>query len=223
MRLSTLAVLPLLGALFYAPAPAAAQGISIRFGTRLGPQVNLTTYSADRYGDWRTGFRRWTPVTLYEVNGRYYRYQVRGARAILVYKYRNDYFLPPQDQGWRNHDRRYNYHRIPSDADYGRAQPYAAVTIDPRLGAEIGISDFSQDRIGNWQRNFRRWTPVTVYEVNGHYYTHNAAGARPVMVYRYGSEYFLPPDDPAWEGKDRRFNYDRKPTPDDRARLRGRP
>ena len=222
MRISTLVTLPLLGALLALPAPSVAQseGVRVTFGTRLGPEIYLSAYSADRFGDWRTSYTRWTPVTLYDVNGHYYRYQVRGARPVLVYRYRNDFFLPPQDKGWRGRDRRYNYRRVPGDADYGRARPYEPFEIDARLGPEIGVFAYSVDRAGDWRRNYRRWTPVVVYEFRGRYFTNSAPGARPVMVYRYGNEFFLPPDDPAWNGFDRRFDYNRIPTPDDRGRVR---
>ena len=74
---------PLAAALIgIAPSHASAQlGLSIRFGTRLGPDVGVSAYSQQRLGDWHANYRRWTPVTLYDVNGRYYRNSVEGARA----------------------------------------------------------------------------------------------------------------------------------------------
>jgi hypothetical protein len=222
MRISTLLTLSLAGAVIARPAPVAAQ-IHITFGARLGPEIAVSTYASDRHGDWQRNFRRWTPVTLYDVNGRYYRRPVRGARPVLVYYYRNEYFFPPQDQGWYHRDRRYNYRRRPTDIDYGRARPYTPFEIDARFGPEIGVFNFSPDRAGDWRRNYRRWTPVTVYEFHGRYFTNSGPGARPVMVYRYRDEYFLPPDDPAWNGFDRRFDYNRIPNQDDRGRVRDRP
>jgi hypothetical protein len=224
MRIATLVTLPLLGALIALPARAPAQ-ISITFGTRLGPEIGVFSYSPERYGDWQANYQRWRPVTLYDINGHFYRYQVRGARAIQVYWYNNEYFLPPQDQGWVRRDRRYNYRWQPGDADYGRARPYTpdAVVNDPRLGEEIGVLGYSPERAGDWRRNFRRWTPVTVYEVRGRYFSRNAPGTRAVAIYRYRNEYFLPPADQAWVGSDRRFNYDRRPGNDDYGRVRARP
>jgi hypothetical protein len=124
MRIATLVTIPLLvlGAQIALPARAPAQ-VSVRIGARLGPEISLSTYSPDRYGDWRTNYRRWRPVTLYDVNGHYYQHSVRGARAVQVYRRGNEHFLPPQDQAWVGHDRRYNYKHQPNNDDYGRVRP----------------------------------------------------------------------------------------------------
>ncbi|MGD0483292.1 MAG: hypothetical protein ABSB58_01420 [Gemmatimonadales bacterium] len=227
MRIATLLTVPLLAALVAVPARAPAQvSVDVRFGTRLGPEIGVFAYSPQRYGDWQTTYRRWTPVTLYDVNGHYYRYQVRGARAVQVYSYNNEYFLPPQDEAWANRaDPRYRYQWRPGDADYGRARPYSpeAVRIDPRLGHEVGVLGYSPDRAGDWRTNVRRWKPVTLYEFNGRYYSNNAPGARAVAMYRYQNEYFLPPTDQGWVGADKRFNYNNQPNAEDRRRVRDRP
>jgi hypothetical protein len=224
MRITPWLTLPLLAALSALPAPAPAQlNVTIQFGARLGPEIGVFAYSPQRHGDWRTTYRQWAPVTLYDINGHYYRTQVRGARPVLVYSYRNEYFLPPQDQAWVGFDKRYQSQRQPAPADYGRARPYTpdAVPVDPRH--EIGLLAYTPDRAGDWRANVRRWNPVTVYEFRGRYYSNNLAGSRPLMVYRYRDEYFLPPPDQGWIGFDRRFNYNRQPTNDDRSRVRGRP
>jgi hypothetical protein len=227
MRTATLMTLPLLAALIAVPARAPAQmNITVRFGTRLGPEIGVFGYAPERYGAWQTTYRRWTPVTVYDVNGHYYRYRVTGARPVQIYRYNNEYFFPPQDQGWANRgDRRYRYQWRPGDADYGRARPYSPdyVRVDPRLGPEVGVVGYSADRTGDWRRNFRRWVPVTLYESNGRYYARNAPGARPVAMYRYQNEYFLPPTDQGWVGADRRYNYNHQPNQDDRSRVRERP
>ena len=225
MRLARWMAVPLLGALIALPTKAPAQmNISVRFGTRLGPEVGVFGYSPDRYGEWQNSYQRWTPVTLYDINGHYYRNSVRGARAVQVYSYNNEFFLPPQDQGWANRgDRRFNYSRRPGEADYGRTRSYSPVQNDPRLGAEIGVFNYSQDRAGDWRTNYRRWTPVTLYESNGRYYPNRAGNARPVSMYRYRNEYFLPPTDQTFTGRDRRFNYDNQPNNEDRGRVRDRP
>jgi hypothetical protein len=224
MRITTLVTLPLFGALLVVPTRASAQvTISVSFGTRLGPEIGVFAYAPDRLGDWRTNYRRWTPVTLYDINGHYYRNPVRGARPVLVYSYRNEYFLPPQDESWRNADRRYNYRRQPTRDDYGRVRPYAPVVVDPRLGSEIGVLGYSAERAGDWRKNYRRWTPVTVYEVNGRYYPRKAGNARPVQVYRYRDEYFLPPTDQGWARFDKRYNYEHQPNDEDRRRVRTHP
>ena len=227
MRIATWMTVPLLGALIALPTRAPAQmNITVRFGTRLGPEIGVFAYSPQRYGDWRASYRRWTPVTLYDINGHYYRNSVRGARAVQVYSYNHEYFLPPEDQAWAHRgDPRFNYNRAPGQPDYGRARPYTpeAARVDRRLGTEIGVFNYSQERAGDWRKNYRRWTPVTVYESNGRYYSRNAPGARPVAIYRYQNEYFLPPADQAFNGADKRFNYNRQPNNQDRARVRDRP
>ena len=227
MRIASLLVLPLLAGLVALPSRAPAQvNVSVRFGTRLGPEIGVSAYSPQRHGDWQANFRRWTPVTLYDVNGHYYRTSVRGARPVQVYSFNNEYFLPPREQGWANHaDKRFNYGRRPGDTDYGRARPYTpeANRYDPRLGAEIGVLAYSRERAGDWRTNLRSWNRVTLYELNGRYYPRQAAGTRPVEMYRYRSEYFLPPTDQGWVGFDKRYNYNHQPNSADRGRVRDRP
>jgi len=223
MRIRNFLILPILGAMIAAPARAPAQ-ITIRFGARLGPEVGVYAYSQERQGDWQRSYRQWTPVTLYDVNGHYYRNNVQGARPVAMYTYRNEYFLPPQDQAWVNKDRRYNYGRRPNQDDYGRNRPYTPQpVVDRRLGLEIGVLQYSPDRAGDWRTNARRWTPVTVYESNGRYYPNNVPGTRAVSMYRFQNEYFLPPRDQEWVNSDRRFNYKNQPTADDHGRARSRP
>ena len=224
MRIATLLTVPLLAVLIGPPTTMSAQArISISFGTRLGPEVGVFAYSSERMGDWHKNYRQWAPVTLYDINGHYYRNNVRGARAVLVYTYHDEYFLPPQDREWNGADKRYNYRRQPTPVDYGRVRPYAPVNVDARLGGEIGVLAYSAERAGDWRKNFKRWTPVTLYEVNGRYYPRNGAGARPVSMYRYRDEYFLPPKDQAWVGHDKRFDYNNRPNEQDHGRVRERP
>jgi hypothetical protein len=124
MRIASLMTLPLLGALIALPTRAPAQAnVSVSVGARFGPEVSLSAYSQDRHGDWRTSYRQWKPVTLYDVNGHYYQHRVRGGRPVQVYRRGNEHFLPPQDQGWVGHDRRYNYNHRPNNTDYGRVRP----------------------------------------------------------------------------------------------------
>jgi hypothetical protein len=119
MRIATLLTYPLLlGALIALPAQAPAQ-VSIRIGARLGPEVQVGAYSPARYGEWRTSYRQWQPVTYYNLNGHYYRNNVRGSRAVQMYRRGNENFLPPQEQGWNGSDRRYNNRHRPNNDDYG--------------------------------------------------------------------------------------------------------
>jgi hypothetical protein len=225
MRIVKLMALPLLAAMAVMPTRASAQvNLSVRFGTRLGPDIGVFAYSSERMGDWHQNYRKWTPVTLYDINGRYYRNSVSGSRAVAVYSYNGEYFLPPTDESWVGRDQRYNYSRRPGAEDARRVREYAPIArVDRRFGAEIGVLGYSSERAGDWRKNYKRWTPTTVYEFNGHYYQNNGPGSRAVQIYRYQNEYFLPPQDKAWEGHDKRFDYSRQPNADDHSRGRGRP
>ncbi|HYV95930.1 MAG TPA: hypothetical protein VE967_00595 [Gemmatimonadaceae bacterium] len=219
MRFAKLLTLALLAAPGVVPVSVPAQ-ITITFGARLGPEVGLHAYSVQRMGDWRQSYRQWTPVTVYDVNGHFYLRNVRGSRPVLVYRYNNEYFFPPQDRDWNGFDRRYDYRRRPSEGDYERARPYADMTYDRRLGQEFGVVGYSPERAGDWRTNVRFWTPVLVFEFDGRYFQNSYPGARAVMVYRYQNEYFLPPNDQTWIGTDRRYDYNRQPTEEDRNRAR---
>jgi len=125
MRITSLLALPLLAGvtgLVASPSTAPAQQISISFGTRLGPEIRVYSYSQERLGEWRSNYRHWTPVTLYDVNGRYFPKNGPGARQVTMYRYRNEYFLPPQDRAWDGSDRRFDYNHKPTQEDYRRAR-----------------------------------------------------------------------------------------------------
>lgn len=127
MRPTVLATAPLLAAL--ATMPAAAQvtahvHIDIPIGHRdpvvvyrpqPGPRdVVVYDYDRDDYGDWDRGrdYRRWQLVTLYFYAGRYFEQPIRGARPVVVYRYRDRYFYPPRDARWEQRHGR--------DNDWGR-------------------------------------------------------------------------------------------------------
>jgi hypothetical protein len=225
MRIVRWFAIPLVGALIALPTTASAQmNTSVQFGARLGPEIGVFAYSRERMGDWRDSYMRWTPVTLYDVNGRYYRSSVRGARPVSLYLFDGEYFLPPRDEAWVGRDTRYNYGNRPDADDQGRGRAYSPENRENnRFGVEVGVLDFSAERAGNWRKNMKLWSPVTVYENNGRYYQNKSPGTRAVMIYRYKSEYFLPPQDRQWVNSDKRFNYDRRPNDEDRGRVRGRP
>jgi hypothetical protein len=121
MRIAALLTVPLLAGLLALPTGASAQ-VSVRVNARLGPAITLSAYSQQQYGDWRTDYRQWRPVTLYYYDGQYYQHSMRGARRVQVYRRGNEHFLPPQDEAWVGHDRRYNYKHRPNNEDYGRGQ-----------------------------------------------------------------------------------------------------
>jgi hypothetical protein len=225
MRISRVMGAALVAALMTTPAQASAQlDISVKFGTRLGPEIGVVAYAPERHGDWHANYRRWTPIVLYDVNGHYYRTQVAGSRAVMVYTYNNEFFFPPTDRAWVGFDKRYDYGHAPVEVDLHRARPYVApVVVDPHFGVELGVFGFSAERAGDWRRNYRRWTPTTVYEFRGRYYPNPGPGARPVQIYRFQDEYFLPPADREWIGFDKRFDYKHAPTDDDRRRVREKP
>jgi hypothetical protein len=225
MRFSKWMVAPLVIVLAGLPAPASAQvNLKIEFGTHLGPEIGVFAYAPERHGEWRANYMKWTPITLYDVNGHYYRHSVAGARPVMVYTYNGEYFFPPADRAWVTLDKRYDYTHRPVEVDIGRVRPYEpVVVVSPKLGEEIGVFGFSAERAGDWHRNYKRWTPVTVYEFHGRYYPHEAPGARPVQIYSYRDEFFLPPADREWVGFDKRFDYAHRPTDEDRRRIRDRP
>lgn len=114
MRITTLLTVPILAALIALPTRAPAQtSISVQIGTP-GPEFSVVAYSAQRHGAWQANYQRWTPVTMYEVNGHYYRSQAHDrdnrpvGRPVSMYRYRNEYFTPPTDQRFAGKDRRIN-------------------------------------------------------------------------------------------------------------------
>ncbi len=124
MRLSNALAVMVFGAALAVPVRAPAQvSISVMLGRRLGPEINIFAYSQPAYGDWRTQYRQWTPVTVYEYDGHYYHHSVRGSRAVMVYRRNDEYFLPPREKAWVGVDRRYNYKRQPDGKDRERAKP----------------------------------------------------------------------------------------------------
>ncbi|HVZ47479.1 MAG TPA: hypothetical protein VG916_01735 [Gemmatimonadaceae bacterium] len=86
-----------------------------------------------------------------------------------------------------------------------------SVSININLGPPHVVEVYDAAYFGPWRTSYREWEPVTLYVVNGIYYEHPARGARVVVVYRRGHDYFLPPRDAAWVGFDRRFDYKHKP------------
>jgi hypothetical protein len=225
MRVPTLVTAAVAGVLLAVPARMPAQvNVRVQVGARLGPAVSIFAYSPDRYGPWRTDYLRWTPIVLYDVDGHYYQHAVRGARPIVVYSYNNEYFLPPADQAWVGFDKRYDYGRRPIAIDEGRVRPYPPVVSgDRRLGDEIVVWAYSPARAGAWRRTYRLWTPITVYEYQGRYYPNRIPGTRPVELYRYHGDYFLPPHQTGWVGVDKRYDYKLQPNDDDRRRARTHP
>jgi hypothetical protein len=122
MRISTLATLPLLGALAVGVTPRQGSA-QVSATIHLGKPVVVTNYTPDVYGDWHTSYRRWRPTTVYYYDGQWYPRSVAGGRQVMVYRNGSSYFLPPRDQDWDKKDHRYNYQRRPTDDDYNHVAP----------------------------------------------------------------------------------------------------
>jgi hypothetical protein len=113
MRITSLLAVPILVGLIALPTRAHAQvGFSVRIGT---PEASVGVYSPARHGAWESNYQRWTPVTMYQANGHYYRTQPRdrhnrvvSSTSVQMYRYRNQYFAPPTDAGFAGRDRRFN-------------------------------------------------------------------------------------------------------------------
>jgi hypothetical protein len=97
------------------------------------------------------------------------------------------------------------------------AQVSATITIGVRTGTPLIVSAYSPQEHGPWQQNYRTWTPVTLYEYDGHYYVvqvrdrHNHGVGRPVAMYRNRNGYFMAPTGPEWanRGRGRGRGHDR--------------
>ncbi len=121
MRILMLAALPLVAALALTPATSPAQ---VTISLHLGKPIVVHSYTQESYGDWQTSYRTWTPSTMYYYEGKWYSKQVKGSRAVALYRSREgQYFLPPRDEKWKDKDKRYNYKRRPSDDDYNHTEP----------------------------------------------------------------------------------------------------
>ena len=102
------------------------------------------------------------------------------------------------------------------------AQVSVGVNIGARLGPEVSLYAYSQPAFGDWHTAYKQWTPTTVYFYNGHYYRKSVKGARAVAVYSRNGEYFMPPEDRAFVGKDKRYNNKRAPIAEDRGRAKNK-
>ena len=220
MRIRPMTLLPLFGALLLAPGRGSAQvTATIRFGN----EIRVYPYSQDADGDWHVSYRRWRPVTVYGLDGRFYSRNVPGAREIQVYSYNNQYFLPPRDADWNNYDRRFRYDERPRDEDYNFIDNLVRLFGGNRpphdWGREVVVNTYSPDVYGDWHDGYRRWHPVTLYVRDNRYFQRAVPGSRPVAVYSWNNQYFLPPQDRQWDNYDRRFNYGRRPIDEDYRNL----
>ncbi len=100
------------------------------------------------------------------------------------------------------------------------AQVSVSISLGAQLGPPVPVFAYSAERFGPWREDYRHWTPRVLYEMGGRFYRHRDRGARPVEVYLYNGDYFLPPRDAGWVGYDRRYDYDDQPRDDDFGRVR---
>ncbi len=87
-------------------------------------EIAVWAYTPERDGGWRRSYMKWTPVMVYEYHGRYYANGVAGARAVELYRYHDEYFLPPHDDAWVGLDKRYDYVHQPTDEDRARGRKH---------------------------------------------------------------------------------------------------
>jgi hypothetical protein len=225
MHKSRMTILALLAAVAATPLAAHAQ-VRVTIGKQQPeywtPEVRVFNYSP-AYGEWRSSYRNWQVVTLYEKNGHFFTRQIPNATAVSVYHSGSDYFTPPQDQAWVNVDRRYPYKNRPNDGLYGTINNSLSgygVNTETSWGPEIIVRPYDAQVLGDWRRGYQRWQPTTVYFIDNRFFPRPVPGGRAVSVYRYNNQYFMPPQDDAWrKNGDRRFNYRNVPNDDDYGRV----
>lgn len=109
MRISLMGAVPVLAALVAVPASAQVSArvhVDIPIGRRApvvygAPrrQVVVREYDPSLFGAWDSYYDDWAPTTLYYYDGYYYDYPIVSyAEPVLVYNYRNQFFLPPRDR-----------------------------------------------------------------------------------------------------------------------------
>jgi len=94
MRASRFAGLAVAAALWAVPVQRSAAQVTVN----LGRHISVSAYSPQRFGDWRTDYTYWRPVTVYYLDGVYYVREVPRARPVVVYYYRDRYFFAPRDR-----------------------------------------------------------------------------------------------------------------------------
>lgn len=137
MRVPYLAAIPVLAALSAAPASAQVSArlhIDVPLGRRApvvygAPrrQVVVREYDPSLFGAWDSYYDDWAPVTMYYYDGYYYDYPIEYGQPILVYSYRNQFFLPPRDRGFESWRREFrggsNFRGSPGFGRDVRARP----------------------------------------------------------------------------------------------------
>jgi hypothetical protein len=120
MRISALLSLAVLAGCMPMTHRPAQSSAGVEIGIQLGSERPVFRYSRERYGDWRSNYELWEPVTLFVIDARFFDREAGSARAVVVYRRKDEYFLPPQEKEWIGKDKRYDYKRRPKDEDYAR-------------------------------------------------------------------------------------------------------
>jgi hypothetical protein len=224
MRPTMLAVIPLLAAIAASPATAqinARVHIDIPIGRYqpeviydqgyLPPEISVYDYDRDDYGDWDVDgyYRYWQPVTVYFYLGRYFERPIRGARPLVIYRYRDRYFFPPRDVRWEQ--------RYGRNYTWGRRDDYR----DNRYIQDRGYRDQSlraRDDRGqsNGGRNYQNQGPRGQYNGGRNYQNqapqgqYNGGRNYPDQVQRGQGNGGRNYPDQAQRGQDQRNQNDRR-------------
>ena len=136
MRTNVFAAIPLVLVLAVAPARAQVSvGVHIDipiigyggggdYRRSPGRDVYVNAYPRVSYGQWKKHYRDWHRATLYSVGNRYYDYRVRGGRAVIVYRSRDQYYWGPRDGDWNRGYRDDQYDHYDEYDRYGRNDQY---------------------------------------------------------------------------------------------------
>ncbi len=87
-------------------------------------------------------------------------------------------------------------------------------------GPPVILWTYSPSVHGDWQTSYPQWTPTMIYYHRGQYYRNPVPGSRAVSVYTRNGDFFLPPRDRGWVGKDKRYDRGHGPSWRDRGRAK---
>lgn len=159
MRISTLALAPLLLAASITPA-AAQVSATIHIGPiRIGgghddyrhgypPRLVVVDYPHRHFGPWQRTAVHWRPITVYYLDGHYYDRPWRNARPVVIYRYRDNYFFGPRDRDWDRYRSRYEQRewRVWRDSRGGWRDDWRADRGDDRFDRRDDRRDDRFDR-----------------------------------------------------------------------------
>ncbi|MGH7524940.1 MAG: hypothetical protein ACREK8_11575 [Gemmatimonadales bacterium] len=102
--------------------------------------------------------------------------------------------------------------------------PYhGGYAVSAEMGPGVDLYGYYPDYWGDWRTNYSLWSPTVVYEYGGRYYPTRVRNGRPVSVYQYRNQYFLPPRDGKIGQTDHRIDMRHRPSNQDYQRARPRP